>query len=107
MFVERTVFVNELDEALVVVQRGGEQFGVHPGAERALQIVEVDDGYLGGGVSANRPAGEVDGGAGIFGQIEFRHANERLVVVRNHHVEDLGSTVARQGDGKRVVTGYL
>src|SRR5579862_9582865 len=82
-FLQREVLVNKLDQALVVVDGGGEEGLVHAGAITALQVVEVDDRDLGIGISADRAVGDVDVEGGILHQVEGFQARQLGVVGRD------------------------
>jgi hypothetical protein len=67
----------------------GKERLVHAGAVGALEVVEVDDGDLGGGIAADGAAGNVDAGAGILGQVEGLKARQLLAVGRDEEVDHL------------------
>jgi len=54
---------------------------VQAGAIRALEIVKVDDGHLGVGISTDGTAGNVDGKDRVAGEIEFLETRQGLTVV--------------------------
>ena len=88
-FDERKVLVDEAHLVFVALQGVREERLVHARAVGALEVVEVDDGDLGVGISADGTAGDVDVGAGILGQVEGLKAGQFLAVGGDKEGDDL------------------
>jgi len=77
------------------------------GAVRALEVVEVDDRYLGSGVAADGAAGNVDGEDRVLGQVVCGEARQRFAVGGDEEVYGSALVGARKHDGQSVVAGNL
>src|SRR5208282_4750397 len=100
-FLEWVILIDEKDAIAVFLEQPRKKRRVHARTERTLEIVIIDDRYLGVFVAARRtPAGIDllhDLNVRISRQIELGHAYQRLVVVGEQKLELLFLV----GTGKR------
>jgi hypothetical protein len=82
---QREILVDENDAIAVFLQQVGKQGLVHPGAERAFEVVVVDRHDFGLAVAAGRTALDIDLlhdlGERVFAKVEFGHAEQRLAIL--------------------------
>jgi hypothetical protein len=108
---DRIIFVDEKDAIAVFLEQPRKKCLVHARAERAFEIVIVDDRYFGIFVAPCRTSGDVDllhdRGVGIAGQIELRHTEQSLVVTGKQKFEVLLFVGTDEGDRQRVIVGKL
>src|ERR1035437_4596767 len=75
---------------------------MHTRTERALQIVEVDDGHLCLGIAADGPTEDIDSGAGSFGQVKLLQPRQRIIVLRNQKNRGLLLGTVAEGNWQRI-----
>src|SRR6266700_3124880 len=110
-FDEREIFVDEKYAIGVFLQHLGEERLVHAGAERALEIVIVDDNNFGIFVAARGSTLNVDFlhhlCIGVLREVQLGHADESLAVLGKQEIVILFLIAIIESDGQGVVIGEI
>ncbi len=104
-FQKRVILVNHPDLVGIVFENAVKERGVHAGAERALKIIEIDDGNLGAGIALNRTALDVNFRHQVLGNVDLLYVGQGFTVSR--YQKFMIGRVSSTGEGHNqvVITG--
>ena len=104
---ERKVLVHDFDAIAVLGKDLLHERLMHTLAERALQVVVIDDRDLGLRIAAYRPAGDIDLahalGVDVLGEVHLGDLRQDFAVLGKQEIHLLLMTFATECDGHQIV----
>src|ERR1700693_2197562 len=105
---QRKILIDEHDPIPILLEQFRKQSLVHPGAERTLEVVEIDYYDLGVLFPPGGPATDIDSlhdfRVWIFAQIELGETNQSFAILGKQEIVILLFVTAIEGDGESVIS---